>query len=140
MASFVTNEGAHQFSTDLGMHWDDASTVKALLLKSGTPTKDTQFVNEISAGELTGSGYARVTVGSRSITKDTANDWILLDCADIAFAAIASGETVTWCVIFYDTGSDATSPVLICIDPTDTATNGGTITITTASGVARLAT
>ncbi len=52
---------------------------------------------------------------------------------------LAAGETITWAGLFRSTGVDTTSPVYAAYDVTDTATNGGDVTIqfnTPANGAA----
>lgn len=108
-----------------------------------TNVPDINFVADMEAhadfAELTGaSGYARVALTSEAATEDDTNDWALLDCDDVAFGALGTGDTIVGYFIFIHTGSDATASVLQIGSLTSTPTNGGTVTITTGSGFTRL--
>lgn len=127
MANQVTNKGKYELLT--GDFNADAADLRMLLLKSGTPTVDTNVVSDIVSGELSGSGYARVALANETVTEDDTNDFAYLDADDVAFAAIVAGETITWAILFRHTGADGTAPVYGAYDVTDTPTNGGTVTI-----------
>lgn len=129
MADLVTNKCKFElFTGDANL---DAADLRLLLLKGGTPTADTNFVNDLTPGsnELTVSGYARHTLAGETVTEDDTNDFAYLDATDAVFTALATGETITWAILFRHTGSDATAPVYCAYDVTDTPTNGGDITI-----------
>lgn len=127
MANVVTNKCKYElFTGDANL---DAATLKVMLIKSGTPDADTNFVSDIVAGELTVGGYARQTLAGQTITEDDTNDFAYLDATDPVFTALVAGETITWAVLFRSTGVDATSPVYAAYDVTDTPTNGGNVTI-----------
>src|SRR5687768_8340746 len=67
MANLVTNKCKFELFT--GAADLDAADLRMLLLKGGTPTADTNFVDDLTpaSNELTVSGYARATLsGSRS--------------------------------------------------------------------------
>lgn len=108
-----------------------------------TNVPDINFVADMEAhadfAELTGaSGYARVALTSETATEDDTNDWALLDCDDVAFGALGTGDTIVGYFIYIHTGSDATAAVLQIGSLTSTPTNGGTVTITTGSGFTKL--
>jgi hypothetical protein len=59
------------------------------------------------------------------------------------FSAVTSGSTVKYFVIYKDTGTNSTSPLLVAIDTTTGvalpfATNGGDITFTPDSGTNKI--
>ena len=65
----------------------------------------------------------------------------VFDAADITFSAVTSGATAKCVVIWKDTGSNATSPLLAYIDTITgfpLATNGGDITIVWDSGANKI--
>lgn len=104
---------------------------------------DINFIADMEAhadfAELTGaSGYGRVALTGESGAEVDGSDWALIDCDDVAFGALGTGGTIVGWFIFIETGSDATASVLMIGDLTSTPTNGGTVTVTTASGVAKL--
>lgn len=108
-------------------------TVKAALVDTGTYSYSAAHQYYSSVSGVVGTP---VTIGtSKTYTNGT------FDAADITFSAV-SGATVEALVIYVDTGSAATSPLVAYID---TATglpvtpNGGDITITwSASGILSL--
>lgn len=127
MASFVTNRGARDLSVETGgtqIDWS-ADTIRARLVASSfTPTKD----------DTSMTGYTAIgtdqTLGSKTFTEDTTNDRIVYDAADPTWTAVAGGSTVGWVVVFKFVTNDAGSTPICVIDVTDTATNGGDITVT----------
>ncbi len=108
-----------------------------------TNVPDINFITDMEAhadfAELTGaSGYARVALTSEAATEDDTNDWALIDADDVAFGALGTGDTIVGYFIFVHTGSDATASVLQMGSLTSTPTNGGTVTVTTGSGITKL--
>lgn len=80
-----------------GIDFTSTTWRAALFLKdTWTPDKDDDFISGIvSAGadEVSGGIYARQTLGSKSVTRDDANDLAYATCATISFGAIAAGIT-----------------------------------------------
>ncbi len=136
MASFTTNRGSRDLSVGTpGTQITWASdTIKARLVASSfTPTKD----------DTSMTGYTAIgtdqTLGSKTLTEDTANDRIVYDAADPTWTAVAGGSTAGWCVVFKFVSNDAGSTPIFVIDIADTATNGGDITVTfNANGIGYL--
>lgn len=121
MASFVTNEGAESLQ-DNSIVWA-SDTIRARLVDSAvTPTKD-----DTSMTGYTGIGTDQ-TLGSKTRTKDTANDRIVYDAADPTWTAVAGGSTVGWVVVYKFVTNDAGSTPIFVVDVTNIATNGGDIT------------
>lgn len=123
MASFVYNEGANGLLSGGTLTWA-SDTIKARLTASSvTPNKD----------DTSMTGYTAIgtdqTLGSKTKTKDTANDRIVFDAADPTWTAVAGGSTVGTVTIFKFVTNDAGSTPIASIDITDTPTNGGDITI-----------
>lgn len=89
--------------------------------------------------ELTAAGYARVALTGEAATEDDTNNWALIDADNVAFAAIAAGETIVGAFIFDNAGgADASRNLYGIFDLTSTPTNGGAVTVTTGSGVTQL--
>lgn len=108
-----------------------------------TNVPDINFITDMEAhadfAELTGaSGYARVALTTEAATEVDASDWALIDADDVAFGALGTGGTIVGYFIYIHTGSDATASVLQIGSLTSTPTNGGTISVTTTSGVTKL--
>ena len=143
MADAVTNKYKYKLAT--GAIVPGTTDIRMGLLKTfagTTNVPDINFIADMEAhadfAELTASGYARVAITSATATEDDTNDWALIDAADVAFSAIATGETIVGYFLFIHTGSDATASVLQMGSLTSTPTNGGTVTITTANGLTKL--
>lgn len=106
-----------------------SDTIKASLLSSAyTANLSTdEFWSTISANLLNTSQ----TLASKSVTAG------VFDAADVTFTAVTNGSTVKAVVIWKDTGTPSTSPLLVYIDTITgfpLATNGGDITITWDNG------
>ena len=107
-----------------------AGTVKVALVTAGyTYSSTDQFYSSVSASVV---GTPQ-TIGSKTFTNG------VFDGADVTFTAV-SGSQVTKLVIYIDTGSAATSPLVAFIDTGVTnlpvTPNGGDILITwNASGI-----
>ena len=92
-------------------------TIKvALLANTYTPNIDTQdFFDDVVAHELsTGGGYTAggATLGSKTVTADTANDKGVFDAADPSWTADGTGFTCRYAVMYKSTGDPATSPLI----------------------------
>jgi len=114
-------------------------------LAAHTNVPDLNFVSDLEAhadfAELTSgeaSGYARVALTGEAASEVDASDWALIDCDDVAFGALGTGGTIVGYFIFKEGASDAAREVLEVVDLTSTPTNGGTVTVTTANGIARI--
>jgi hypothetical protein len=107
-----------------------AGTVKVALVTSGyTYSSSDQFYSSVSASVV---GTPQ-TIGSKTFTNG------VFDGGDVTFTAV-TGSQVTRLVIYIDTGSAATSPLVAFIDTGVTnlpvTPNGGDISITwNASGI-----
>lgn len=124
------------------LDFDAAGTVIRALLERSTSTysvnKDHDFVSDLTGlVEITVSGYARVTLASKAVNIDDANDRVELDFADLSFGSLPSGQTVKAIIFYMQTGGDdttATNDPLIAY--VDTATNlpaalgGGAVNVT----------
>ena len=97
-------QGAIHFETD---------TIKALVLNaSHTFNGAHEYLSDISANEVAGSTRQTLTITSGV---DTTNLFgYVVPSAAIVFPAMTG--TVAYLVIIKDTGNNATSPVLLCID------------------------
>lgn len=108
-------------------------TIKVALVSSAyAPNLSTdEFYSGISAYVL---GTPQ-TLGSKTVTGGA------FDAADATWAAVASGSTAKAAVIYKDTGSSATSPLLAYIDTITgfpLATNGSDITVQWDNGAYKI--
>jgi hypothetical protein len=119
-----------------------ADTIEIILVKSTyTPNKDD--TNSVyAAAEISGvSGYTggfggagRKVLASKTITNDTTNDRTAYGAADPSAWTLGAGDTIGGAIIGKKgSASDATATPLFFLDVTDTATNGGTVTISFSS-------
>lgn len=118
-------EGQFNWTTD---------TIKAVLVDTGTYTPNLtshEFLSDISGG-------ARIATSGAFSSKTTTGG--AADAADITFTSV-TGASIEAIVIYKDTGSDATSPLIAYID---TATglpitpNGGDIIVTWDNGANKI--
>lgn len=124
MASFVYNTGADGLTSGGGITWA-SDTIKARLVASSvTPNKDDAVM----------TGYTAIgtdqTLASKTKTKDTTNDREVFSAAALTWTAVAGGSTVGYVVFYKFVTADSDSIPIAMIDVTDTATNGGDLTLT----------
>jgi hypothetical protein len=116
-------------------------TIKAALLMSNNnaaATEDAQFLTNLTLDECNGSGYARITLTTPTVTPDTTNNKGVWDMDNIIFVLVGtSTRTVTGILIYKHVGADSANIPIAYID---TATglpitpNGSSITVSIAAG------
>jgi 3D (Asp-Asp-Asp) domain-containing protein len=120
-------------------------TIKASLMTS-TYAQDIDadvFWDDISSQELNATGYTAdgETLGSKQITADLTNDRAEFDAANTAFTSIGGtiDDTIGSVVIWRDTGTPGTSPLIAWADLTNHLTDGGSVTLVwNAEGILQL--
>lgn len=152
MANFVYNK-AKQLVASGDLDFNAAGTVlRALLVRDTsayTPDKDHDFLDSFTGGsgvEITVASYARQTLANKAVNLDDANDRAEVDCDDVAFGALESGQAVEAIIVYQQIGGDDTTPAddpLIAYIDTSTGLpltlNGGTVTISiNAEGLLQL--
>lgn len=110
-----------------------SDTIKAALVSSSyTPNLSTdEFLSTISAYVLN----TAQTLGSKTTTAGA------FDAADITYTAVTTGSTAKAVVLYKDTGSSATSPLLAYIDTITgfpLATNGSDIVVQWDNGTYKI--
>lgn len=112
-----------------------SDTIKAGLSASAyAPNQDTHTYLSDITNEVTGGSYARVTLGTKTLTYTAGTNTLALGCATITFAAVTITDfRYLW--IFDDTGTAGTSPLICYYDfgSVQTAT-AQDVTCTIASG------
>jgi hypothetical protein len=110
-------------------------TIKVLLVSSSyTVNADHHFVADVVAAELAGTGYARKTLASPTVTEDDTNDLAFFDAADVVWTGANFG-TVDAAIVYKLVTNDADSPLIACINLTPhVVTNGGDFTAQWAAG------
>jgi len=102
----------------------DSSTIKCLLLKSTAPVfnPDHNFVADLTPGthEITGGGYARQTLGSKTFAQVDASDWAEARNNELTFTNIAVGQIVGAAVVYREVTNDADSVLISYYDLPDT--------------------
>jgi hypothetical protein len=145
MASLVTNRG--QYSILSGAVDLTNDTIKVMLLNSSfTPASTHNVVSDVSANELSGTGYTggfngsgRKTLASKTFTESDAGDGVsTFDAADLSWATINAG-TAKYAAIIKEVTSDADSIVIAEVQFTQQTTNGGALNLVwSANGIFRL--
>jgi hypothetical protein len=124
--------------------------LRVMLVNTGyTFNPDHNFIDNSGAGdpidqEISVVGYTRQALANQAVTQDDTNDFAYLDADDTVFTALAAGQTIGGAIVFDNAGgADTARFVLAFYDLTDTATNGGNVTIQWATpangGVLKLA-
>lgn len=128
-------------TTNGRVDWDTDTIKVALVTSSYTPNFDTHNFFDDVTNEVSGTGYTAggATLGSVTITLDTANDRVDVDAADVQWTS--STITARGAVIYKSTGTASTSPLIAYLDfTTDQISSNGTFTIQwAAAGIVRLA-
>lgn len=120
----------------------DSDTIKvALLTSSYTPNQDTHdYFNDVSANEVTGTGYTAggITLASKTATYDSATNVIVLDAADVTWSS--STITARYAVVYDSTGTASTSALIGYVDfGSDQSSTNGNFTITwDSTGIVRI--
>lgn len=125
-------------------------TIKMLLVSTAvayTYDPDHEFIsaggaNDIDDAEANVTNYTRgfagagrKTLASKTMTANDTNNRVELDCADVVWTALGGGtnQTLAAAVVLKEITNDAASRQFAYLDFTDTATNGGDITVQIAS-------
>jgi hypothetical protein len=122
---------------DRTIDWVGSVNIKVMLCNASFSfSADHEFVSDIVANEISGTGYTgghngagRKALASKTITDDTGNDRIELDAADPSAWTGLNAGTVAWVVVFEQGASDAASQLIGVLDPADLVTNGGDVTL-----------
>lgn len=87
------------------------------------------------AAELSGTGYSRKTLASKTVTRSNSPIRGVFDAADITWAGINAGAAAAL-IIAADLGADSASPLLVYIDSGGfpITTNGGDLAVAWAAG------
>jgi hypothetical protein len=118
--------------------WDTDTIRVALTTSSYTPDQDTHEYFDDVTNEVTGAGYVAdgEALASKTATYDGANNKVILDAADVTWSA--STITARYAVVYLDTGTASTSPLIGFVDfGSDQSSSSGNFTIVwDAAGIA----
>lgn len=86
-----------------------SGTVRAILVDTSAYTYSAahQFLSSVAAGARVGSA---VTLASKTLTDG------VFDAADVSFTGLTAPPSIEAIVLYVDTGSEATSPLIAYID------------------------
>ncbi len=107
-----------------------ADTIKVALYGGYTPDYDThEFIDDVTT-EISVSGYTAggETLASKTTTVDTVNDRVDVDAANPSWPSLGAA-TVNYAVIYKDTGTPSTSPVIATIEIATNPTGSGAYSI-----------
>jgi len=126
MADVIYNSFVYDVAT--GAIDLNTDTFKAMLVSGYTPNKDTHTKRSDVTSEITGTGYTAggATLASVTVTNDTANDVIIFDAADTAWANATL--SATGAVIYKSRGGASSADELVCFKDF-----GGTVSSTAAA-------
>jgi len=96
----------------------DTDTIKVMLLNNSHTTNidDDEYIDDVSSNEISGSGYTAggATLSSKTVTVDDTNDLAYADAANVQWNS--ADFTAYYGVVYKDTGTPATSPIICIID------------------------
>lgn len=124
------------------IEWTTDTIKVALVTSTYTPNQDTDNYANLAGftgNELSGGGYARQTLGTKTLTYDATSNTVRFKAADPSWTSFTG--IFRYAVIFKDTGSAATSPLIGYIDfGSDQSITSGTFTINfdTTDGALRI--
>jgi len=115
MADLVYNSLKKKLmDADIDLAADDIRV--ALVTSSYTPNQDThEFFDDVT-NEVTGTGYVAdgELLASKTVTQDDSNNKAVFDAANVVWTT--STITARGAVIYKDTGTPATSPLICYVD------------------------
>lgn len=137
MASILYNK-LYQLALTGAVDLED-DTINVLLVDNTyTADKTHDFVSDVVADELSGTGYTRKTLAGKSVTLDNGNNRVTFDATDPVWTGLDAG-VIGGAVIFKQVTNDADSPLICFLDPTNLTTNGSDVTLQfNAAGILRL--
>jgi hypothetical protein len=115
----MTTNSYNRFSRSVleGFNWT-ADDVRFLLFQSTYVfNKDHQFVSDVVASEVSGTGYARTALTGKTLTLDLTNDRTIADAADVVMSTLNTGaQLIGGAIVYRETGSGGTDAgrTLIC--------------------------
>lgn len=125
-----------RFKADLmrKVHNLTSDTIKvALLNATHAQDPDFDFMNDVVANELSGTGYSRQTLGSKTVTEDNTNNRAVFDAADVTFTGINAGTAAYVCIFKDNGGADSANEIICILDNVDYVTNGNNLTVVWSS-------
>lgn len=96
----------------------DTDTIGMLLVDATCDVTETdEFLADVGTlGEVTGTGYARVTLTTKSIVVDTVNKKVYLTADNVDWASVDITPAVAGAILYKDGAGDATRLILARFD------------------------
>ncbi len=119
----------------------DTDTIKVMLVTSSyTPDQDVHDFKDDITNEVSGTGYTAggTALANKAVTADNTDNEGVFDADDVTWAS--STITARGAVIYKDTGTPSTSPIICYIDfGSDKSSSAGNFTISwNAEGILNL--
>lgn len=96
--------------------WVGDDITVSLHTSAYVPNQDTDDFLPDATNEVSGNGYARQDLTTATPTYDTATNHVQLPATNTTFTATGAGWTHRYIVIWKDTGTAGTSPLLGYVD------------------------
>lgn len=108
----------------------NGKTLKVLLCSVDSFVKATdKYVSDVSADEVSDASYARKTLASVVINKNTQGHAVWVDAADVVWTALNNVSPAVAYVYIDDVGGDTLSEIIAKIDHNDITADGGNVTL-----------
>jgi len=129
----------HIMDGTIDLDTDDIQVM--LLTNSHTQDIDNfEFIDDVSANEVSGTGYSAggADLASEAVTVDDTDDEGVFDATDLTWST--STITARYAVIYKNTGTPATSPIIAILDfGSDKSSSAGDFTLAwSAEGILNL--
>lgn len=122
MADFIYETYKEKLLTNNAEVADLTTANVAIALVNSTYSSAASSTLHDHLSDVNGQVGSSVSLSGLSVTGGT------FDAANVTFTSVASGDTVTGFVVYVDTGTTTTSPLIAHIDSiSDIVTNGGDI-------------
>ena len=109
------------------LNWT-SDTIQILLVTDAyTYNEANEFVADVVASEATGT--TRQTLTGKTVSRDTANDRVILDAADPTFGSVPSAQTIGGAITYKPGTNDADSFLIAFHDGSDLVANGSDIQV-----------
>lgn len=135
MASYLFNKAKESFLSQNPSIDLDTDTIKAAIINVATDNPSVSASTQYKSSVTSYSGTTDQTLQTKTVTNG------LFDADDVTFSsvAISGSKTVGAVVLYKDTGTASTSPLIAYIDNFTAVTpNGGNITIAWDAGTNRI--
>lgn len=130
MASGAYAKGIEQFLAG-ALDWD-AQTINVMAVKTGysLDKEAHEFYDDVSASKYVGT--TDQALGSKTNTIDTTNNRVEIGGGSVTYTSVAldGANAVIAFLVYRDTGTPGTSPLIAYDDTADITPNGGNITYT----------